>query len=42
MNILANALFGVYFATIVVWPVCKQLKVMPSKTKTFRSVVTLV
>lgn len=42
MNILVNSLFGIYFATIVVWPVCKQLKVMPSKTKVFKSVLIFV
>lgn len=42
MNLLVNSLFGIYFATIVVWPVCKQLKVMPSKTKVFKGVLILV
>ena len=41
MNILGNALFGIYFATNVVWPLTTQLKLFVFQTKSFHFLAIL-
>ena len=41
MNMLANCVLSMYFATIVMEPVCRQIKAVPSSSRLFQSMIAL-
>lgn len=42
MNLLLSSLFGIYFATNVLWPIVTQMKLLPAKTFAFKLLATLL
>lgn len=42
MNLLLSALFGIYFASNVLWPIVTQMKLLPAKTLPFKLLATLL